>query len=216
LLLVSVEQAKKKNFFALYRGGHMKKILLLLLSSASLFADDIYLGNPGYGGTGCPQGTVSATLSPDQKQLSILFDQYVVEAGREVAKRIDRKSCNIAIPVHIPQGYSVSILSIDYRGFNSLTNGARSQFSVEYFFADAPGPKFTRNFSGPVTDDFLINNQLAVGAIIWSRCGADVNLRTNSSMLVQANARGDQALASIDSQDISAGLIYHLQWRRCN
>jgi len=60
----------------------MKKSILLfstILFSAPVFAaDDISLGEPGYGGTGCPAGTVSVTLSPDAKSLSLLFDQYQV------------------------------------------------------------------------------------------------------------------------------------------
>jgi hypothetical protein len=80
-----------------------------LVLSAPAFAthDDISLGEPGYGGTGCPDGTVSVTLSPDQKSLSLLFDQYQVEVGGDTGKSFDRKSCNIAIPVHVPQGLSV-------------------------------------------------------------------------------------------------------------
>ena len=94
----------------------MKKSVLLacsLLLSAPVFADDISLGIPGYGGTGCPDGTVSATLSPDAKSLSLLFDQYQVSVGGTTGRSFDRRSCNIAIPVHVPQGLSVSILKID-------------------------------------------------------------------------------------------------------
>ena len=52
----------------------------------------ISLGYPGYGGTGCPQGTASATLSPDGTALSVLFDQFVVEAGGTTGRRVDYKN----------------------------------------------------------------------------------------------------------------------------
>lgn len=198
----------------------MKKSVLLfsaMMLSAPVFAaaSDISLGEPGYGGTGCPAGTVSATLSPDAKSLSLLFDQYQVAVGGATGKSFDRKSCNIAIPVHVPQGLSVSILKIDFRGFNQLPQAASSQFNVEYFFAGTRGPAFQRKFRGPLQEDYLINNELAVQAIVWSGCGADVNLRTNSSMRVQTVAN-KEAMASIDSEDVNAGIIYQLQWRPCN
>jgi len=197
----------------------MKKSILLLsammLSAPVFAADDISLGTPGYGGTGCPAGTVSATLSPDAKSLSLLFDQYQVAVGGQTGKSFDRKSCNIAIPVHVPQGLSVSILKIDFRGFNQLPQSATSQFNVEYFFAGTRGPSFQRKFRGPIAEDYLINNELAVQAIVWSGCGADVNLRTNSSMRVQT-VSNREAMASIDSEDVNAGIIYQLQWRQCN
>ena len=197
----------------------MKKNMLLLsalMLSAPVFAvDGISLGEPGYGGTGCPAGTVSATLSPDAKSLSLLFDQYQVAVGGETGKSFDRKSCNIAIPVRVPQGLSVSVMKIDYRGFNQLPQSATSQFNVEYFFAGTRGPSFQRKFRGPLTEDYLINNNLTVQAVVWSGCGADVNLRTNSSMRVQT-VSNREAMASIDSQDVNAGIIYHLQWRQCS
>lgn len=196
----------------------MKKSMLLfstILLSSPVFADDISLGTPGYGGTGCPAGSVSTTLSPDAKSLSLLFDQYQVSVGGETRKSFDRKSCNIAIPVHVPQGMSVSVLKIDFRGFNHLPQSATSQFNVEYFFAGTRGPAFQRRFRGPLDEDYLINNELAVDAIVWSGCGADVNLRTNSSMRVSTVANRE-AMASIDSEDVNAAIVYHLQWRQCN
>lgn len=193
-----------------------KRVLLAcsLLLSAPAFADDISLGTPGYGGTGCPDGTVSATLSPDAKSLSLLFDQYQVSVGGTTGKSFDRKSCNIAIPVHVPQGLSVSILKIDYRGFNRLPPSATSQFNVEYFFAGTRGPSFQRAFRGALEEDYLINNELLAQAVVWSGCGADVNLRTNSSMRV-STVSNREAMSSIDSQDVNASIVYHLQWRKC-
>ncbi len=190
-------------------------LLSAMMLSAPAFADDISLGVPGYGGTGCPANSVSVTLSPDAKSLSLLFDQYQVVVGGESGKSFDRKSCNIAIPVHVPQGLSVSILKIDFRGFNHLPRSASSQFNVEYFFAGTRGPTFQRKFRGPLDEDYLINNELTAEAIVWSGCGADVNLRTNSSMRL-SSLYNQEAMASIDSEDINAAIVYQLQWKKCN
>ncbi|MEQ1770406.1 MAG: DUF4360 domain-containing protein, partial [Devosia sp.] len=100
----------------------MKKILaiaaILFAGSfaSAVQADDIALGEPAYGGTGCPAGTASVALSDDQKSLSIIFDEYFVEAGGETNKSFDRKSCNVAIPVHVPPGLAISVLASEYRG----------------------------------------------------------------------------------------------------
>jgi hypothetical protein len=199
----------------------MKQILAIAaLALTGTFAplayaqDDIALGEPGYGGTGCPGGSVSATLSPDAKSLSLLFDAYAVEAGGDTGKTFDRKSCNVAIPVLVPQGLSISVLAIDYRGYNNVPLGANSQFNVEYFFAGARGPTFTRRFNGPKDEDYLIHNELTAQAIVWSACGADVNLRTNSSIRVTTTGN-KQALATVDSEDVSAAIVYLLQWKQC-
>jgi hypothetical protein len=147
--------------------------------------------------------------------LSLLFDQYQVEVGGTTGKSFDRKSCNIAIPVFVPQGFTVSILKIDFRGFNHLPQSATSQFNVEYFFAGERGPAFRKDFRGPLDEDYLINNELTARSIVWSGCGADVNLRTNSSMRVKT-VSNKEAMSSIDSEDVNAAIIYTLQWRPCS
>lgn len=198
----------------------MKKILAIaaLLIAGSVasvsYADDIALGEPGYGGTGCPDGSASVTLSPDAKSLSILFDEYYVEVGGATNKSLDRKSCNIAIPVHVPQGLSVSIITVDYRGYNSLPSGASSTFAVEYFFAGVRGPTFNKTFNGELDKDYTITNKLQATALVWSACGADVNLRTNSSIRVRTR-QNKEAMATVDSEDINAAIQYQLQWKQC-
>ncbi len=175
----------------------------------------ISLGNPSYGGTGCPAGSASVTLSPDATALSMLFDSYTAEAGGTTGRVIDRKSCNIAVPVNVPGGFSVSVISVDYRGFNAVPAGGRNTFNVEYFFAGATGPRFQKVFAGPQNSDYLLTNTLIASALVWSPCGAQVNLRTNSSIQAQTNNFGQQALMTVDSVDITAGIIYKLQWRQC-
>lgn len=200
----------------------MKRLLIALgaLVAGTLAAQAqpaITLGLPGYGGNGCPQGTVNATLSPDGTSLSILFDQYIVEAGQGTNLSLGRKSCNVSIPVNVPNGFSVSVISVDYRGFNALPPGGRSTFNVQYFFAGGTGPQFTQNFQGPLQDDYLIHNELGIAAVVWSPCGASPILRTNASLTVRppGNANSAYTMATVDSEDVAAALIYHLQWRAC-
>lgn len=188
----------------------------VLVMSATAMAQSLQLGAPAYGGTGCPAGSASVTVSPAQDAVSILFDQYVTEAGRTTGRRIDRKSCNITVPVRVPQGYSVAVLQVDYRGFNAIPSGGYSRFDADYFWAGSQGVRISRVFNGPINDNFSVTDNLIATTLVWTPCGASVNLRVNSSMMAQSNSRMDQTLAMVDSADISAGLIYHLQWRRCN
>ncbi|USN51003.1 MAG: DUF4360 domain-containing protein [Myxococcales bacterium] len=189
--------------------------LTLAFNASAAWYDDVRLGNPEYGGTGCPGGSAAVAVADDAKSLSILFDSFVVEAGGDTGKSFNRKICNIAVPVHIPQGYSVSIFQIDYRGFNSLPYGAYSQFRVEYFFAGSEGPAYEKKFRGRLEDEYLIQNAIAASAVTWSDCGQSVILRANTSMFVRSNSLREDALATVDSADVRAGLVFNLQWRRC-
>lgn len=198
----------------------VKNLMMLLavtVASTSFAQDDIQLGIPGYGGNGCPSGSASVTLSPDNKSLSIIFDEFITEAGPGVGKTLDRKSCNIAIPVHIPQGFSVSVIGVDYRGFVSLpSRRSFAQLKAEYFLAGSRGPIYRKRFRGSQDTDYLFSNDITAQAVVWSACGADVNLRVNASMLLKNGDRYDDALATVDSADVSSGIIYQLQWKRCH
>ncbi len=198
--------------------NYFSKIAIVFVALAAIQAEaqQLKLGLPSYGGTGCPGGSASTNLSPDGSALSILFDSYVVESGGNTGKRLDRKSCNVSIPVQVPNGYSVAVFQVDYRGFTSIPRGGRAQLDAEYFWAGVRGPRITRAFTSSISDVYTVTDNLIASTLVWSQCGASVNLRANTSMMVTTNSRSEQALATVDSADVTSGLIYHLQFRRCN
>lgn len=191
-------------------------VLGLFLAASAHAQSGIRLGVPSYGGPGCPGGSASITLSPSEDALSILFDSFIVEAGGVTGRMFDRKSCNITIPVQVPQGYSLAIFTVDYRGFNGAPAGGMTRLSSEYFWAGVRGPRVTRTMAGGAPQNFTVTDQLLASTLVWTPCGASVNLRVNTDMFVQSNRRYDQAMSSVDSVDLTSGLIYHFQWRRCN
>lgn len=200
--------------------SHMKTFWIsamatMVLSIAANAQSALRIGAPAYGGTGCPAGSASVTVSPDQSAVSILFDQFLTEAGNTTGRRIDRKSCNLSIPVQVPQGYSVAVFTVDYRGYNAVPRGGYNRFDAEYFWAGARGPRISRQFNGPLNDTYTVTDDLMATSLIWTPCGASVNLRVNASMMSMSNSRNEQTIGTVDSADISSGLIYHLQWRRC-
>ena len=190
--------------------------LMVLSLTVQAQATGLRLGVPEYGGTGCPAGSASAVLSPQEDTVSILFDNYVAEAGGTTGRRVDRKSCAIGIPVEVPQGYSVAVFAVDYRGANVIPPGGMNRFNAEYFWAGVRGPTISRVFTGPSNKDFTLTDNLIATTLVWAPCGQSVTLRINSSMMAQTNRNYDQAMGIVDSADVSSGLIYHIQWRRCN
>lgn len=198
----------------------MKSVLALLVLAASLSATaQIHLGQPSYGGNGCPQGTAAVAVTEDGKTLSVLFDRFIAEAGNTTGRRIDRASCNLRIPVSIPAGFSVAIIQSDYRGFTAVPGGgASATFNAEQFFAgQARGPKTTKKFVGPRNDDFLIS--APVVATAWSQCGGDAILAVNTSATAMSNSAMQQTMIAVDSLDINqqdVGIFYSLSYRRCS
>lgn len=188
---------------------------LALITASAAQASSIRLGTPSYGGTGCPGGSASVSVSPDNSAISILFDQFITEAGNTTGRRLDRKSCNLSVPVQVPNGYSVAVFQVDYRGYNAVPRGGYNRFESEYFWAGARGPKITRQFNGPINDSYTLTDDLVARTVVWTPCGASVNLRVNASMLSMSNSRMEQTLGTVDSIDLSSGLVYHIRFQRC-
>ena len=206
---------------------HLKNVLLVAAIAAfcaPAFAngptppagDSFRLGTPIIRGSGCPAGTAQAVMTEDGSTISIFFDQYVAQTGPEAGKEKDYKSCNVAIPIHVPQGLSVALLDLDYRGYFSIPAGGSGTLSREYFFAGQRGDRVPPAvFTG--AGDITQTDHLLAGSLVWSRCGADVIARANTSVLAERPTWStEQALVVIDTLDVSSSLKLHLQWRTCN
>jgi hypothetical protein len=187
------------------------KILLALATVAATpiapsFAnnDRVEIMGASYAGSGCPSQSASVSISPDGQELSILFDKFAAIGNNPMESR---KSCNLSIPIKIPQGFQVSLYDADYRGY--VAPATSGTLRAEYFFAGNRGPVFQRTFGGEV--NYNVRDQLATVADVWSTCGASTNMRVNASM----SARG-QGMATVDSFDLAhRGLVYHIKYRPC-
>lgn len=166
------------------------------------------IGKLGVGGTGCPAGSVTAALG--NNQLTLKFRRYIVSAGG--ARSFDRKACGLSIPFRVPAGMSVAIVGVQYAGRNRLPVGATATLRTETFFAGGTGPVVAKTFTGPTNARYRFTS--AAAAPVWSACGADLNLRVNSSLKV-TTSRGSSASSSVASQDVAAGLVYLLEFRAC-
>ena len=63
--------------------------------------------SPNHSGDGCPIGTVDAIKSPGNEALTLLFSGYKSSTSR--SRKNVKKSCNVAVPVSVQKGYSVTI-----------------------------------------------------------------------------------------------------------
>jgi hypothetical protein len=166
-------------------------------------------GNVALGGSGCPEGSASATVSPDGQEISILFDKFIADATKPTESR---KSCNLAIPIKVPAGFQVSLYTADYRGY--IAPETTGKLRVEYFFAGQKGPVYQKQLTGET--DYNETQQLLASS--FSACGDSVNMRVNASMV----AKG-KGIATVDTLDLAhqtvvsipKHLIYHLKYQVC-
>lgn len=168
-----------------------------------------------YAGSGCPAGTVSESLAPDAKAFTLLFDSYVAEAGPGITLSSGRKNCQIAVDLRFPQGYSVTLADVDYRGYAKLDPGATGIQKTSYYFqGQTRRADLKSTYRGPMDDDYTISDKLALESLVWSPCGLSRALNLNTQVRVSARgiARG---LMTVDSIDGQLTHIYGVRWRRC-
>ena len=196
----------------------------------SEFSREIQIGRVRVRGAGCPAGTTSVSLSPDKKTLTLLFDQFSNEVGGDTGKKREVKRCRVVAPLKIPRGLKVAVVALDYRGYNSLPQGARTRLRTAHFFShrqngDRRAKKVVRkfDFKGPLDDEFLVTSE-AESNMIWSACGKNTRMGFVTALRTRTNRQGEEALSTVDSIDGVIGssshdaknrLKYHLFWKRC-
>jgi len=189
----------------------------------SVFHKDIKMKTPLVGGTGCPNGTVGAALTPDAKTLSIAFDEYIAEAGNSYGVKRDIKTCAVVVPIETPPGMQFMIVKIDYRGYNSIPKNARTRFVTIYSLLDNDnkqiGKRLRRkyDFHGPLEEGYIISSDVSAKPV-WSKCGKNVSFRIDTRAVAASNKKGDDTIATIDTVDASIGggtVDYHLLWQTC-
>ena len=176
----------------------------------------ISLGKPGHGGNGCPTGSAYTHLNKEQTQFNIYSDELLVKAGGETGRRISRKSCNLAFPIHVPQGISIALGPVKFKGFVDLKGKSLAKFSSSYFIAGMKGSRFSKTFKAPYSDDFTIEEKSSLYGQTWSRCGADVNLRVNTVLIVRAMSEKGAGLIGLETFQVGGPSSAIIRWKRCS
>ncbi|RKO89748.1 hypothetical protein BDK51DRAFT_11514, partial [Blyttiomyces helicus] len=128
-----------------------------------------------YGGTGCPQGSVSQNFNDDRTGFTLIFDQFVAFAGPDVPLQQDRQNCQLSVNIHIPAGWQFSVGTVDYRGFIQLDEGVRASQQSQYFFQGVLETATARSqWQGPQDGlNYAVQDSFPVATTVLSPCGAN-------------------------------------------
>jgi len=187
----------------------MKTISLLIATSYfSLIAFSLpsYAGNsgevqfnsPSIKGSGC-SGTSNYRLTPNGKTLSISFKKFIASPSN--------KTCTITVPITVPAGFKISVLTANYRGFVK----GKGELKRSYRAAGSSGGAKKNSFNKTGGDDYYVNDNLLRMNKKMSKCGKNITLKINTRI----KAAGTNSKISMDSDELSSGAIFHLQYRSC-
>lgn len=169
-------------------------ISLIWSLSSSFAADEFTLGTPVSGGPGCPAGSLSATLSPDKKSIQLQLQPIQVEAGG--ASSLQRKNCQLAVPIRVAKGYQVKLLPLSIHGTSTLPANGSLNLKFSGFFAGGANLEISKNYNGPYHQSFEITFPEEEKSLAWSSCGANTNFRFSLTTLIKS--QNAKATAQVD------------------
>jgi hypothetical protein len=170
-----------------------------------------------FAGSGCPAGSVSSQLSSDLTTLTLLYDSFYAEAGKDIPPSQRRKNCALNVKLRYPQGWQFSVFKADYRGFASIPEGVTGTCKATYHFSgDSLHMSRTMSIKGPYDDNYIKTDKFGVESLVWSRCGVESMLNINSEVRLTPFGSKKDALLTVDSADLKFKQIHYLQWKKCN
>jgi Domain of unknown function (DUF4360) len=172
-------------------------------------------------GTGCPSGSATVAMSPDNSAFTVAYSKFVAEVGAGAKPGAEARNCALELNVTVPGGYSYAVSQVDHRGFGNLAAGASATMSSNYYFRSLttlPAMRST-SFTGPLADNWHVTETVRSQSLIWLLCtGSRSSLILNTKITVSAgrsDAGTTPSYMSMDSTDGTA-TTYHLTWKKCS
>ncbi|UNO39757.1 DUF4360 domain-containing protein [Streptomyces sp. MST-110588] len=169
-------------------------------------------------GSGCRPGSAAVAVAPDNTAFTVTYSEYLAQAGKDSRPTDARKNCQIALRVHVPQGFTYAVARADYRGYASLARGSKAVQQANYYFQGNPETaRMRHNFAGPYDSNWQVADETDVDALVYAPCGEERYFNINTELRVDAGT-SDPKLTSymaMDSTDGSINTEYQFAWKQC-
>lgn len=167
-------------------------------------------------GSGCKPGSTDVAVSPDNTAFTVIYSEYLAQAGPGIPLIEGRKNCQINVLVNVPAGFTFAISKVDYRGYAFLQPGASAMQRANYYFQGMTQGVFeTHRLAAPMDDNWIISDEVPVASLVWHPCGDQRNLNINTELRVSAGTSTDASFVAMDSTDGTIETTYHFEWMRC-
>ncbi|WP_158581430.1 DUF4360 domain-containing protein [Actinomadura spongiicola] len=164
-------------------------------------------------GTGCVQGGMSVYFSVDKQALTLLRDEVRVEVGGGKNPATDRRTCQVLLRIHVPQGYSYAIKpAVDYRGYAELEAGASGVLTSSSHLQGTPNPApKTFKLDGPFSGPWRF--QPPDSDPVFKPCGEQRSFVISSDLRVSL---GTSDKTKISYMTMEGKEVYPMVWKRCS
>lgn len=182
----------------------------------ALDPNDVWIESVHAFGVGCPTPNSTLTdIAPDRKSFIVIFKDMVLE--NPGGSPVKTTNCQAHVQLHVPNGWQVSVATINTRGYAYLDHGIKARNSNKYFFAGDPLAYVAHtDLVGPYDDFYDFVDQIPFQSIVWSKCGASALFEINTTLLLNAKAnKSGIGIFNTTSQDGQFEKVMHMQWKPC-
>jgi hypothetical protein len=181
----------------------------------------IRITDVSWSGSGCPQGTVSTSLTDDRTTVTFGFDAFQTYIGPGLAVQDRSKNCQLHLTLAYPGGFQFAIVESTYHGYAQLEKGITGTFYATYYFSqDAASTTTTRTSiegggvwaGGQV---YTKQDQIPTASVIWSPCGAAGNLNINNRIGLTTTNQTAFGMLTDDDATVAFTHQLNMQWRGC-
>ncbi|MGW2372212.1 MULTISPECIES: DUF4360 domain-containing protein [Kitasatospora] len=181
--------------------------------------DRIVIDSVAATGSGCPTGTASVAVSPDNTAFTVTYSNYLARVGPGASPTDFQKDCQLNLSVHVPGGFTYAIVSAGYNGFASLAPGASGTQRASYHFQGDPRTtNSTHHFKGGFNNDWQTSDTVDVAALVFAPCGEERSLDIDTQLQVERGTSSPNAtsLMEMDSTDGRINTVYRLALKQCH
>lgn len=195
--------------------------IIFYLFTSPLFAkpSSVKIDSLVSSGSGCPQGTVASSIANDLQSFTLIFDRFEVENNGSDGRgrwHIKQKDCQVNLNLKVPGGWSLAIVSSQFRGFASLDEGVLGRLFAKYRTdrgIDVPMGNIT--LEGEVDDDYKLSHEAYISHLNWSGCSDAKPITFNTRLKVMSKDGDSTGLMTVDSFDSQIRQEYLMVWRQC-
>lgn len=181
----------------------------------------IQINSVSFSGNGCPQGSVSTSISPDKTVITFGFDRFQTYIGPGVSPAEKTKNCQLHLNLKYPGGFQFSVVESTYHGYAQLDKGVTGTFYSTYYFSqDASATTTTQtSISGggiwAQGQVYTKADKIPTASYIYSPCGASGILNVNNRIALTSTNSSASGTVSDDDATVAFTQQVNLNWRTC-
>lgn len=180
-------------------------LVLLVANPAEANRRALFKSPRAFMGAGCEAGSV-VVAGDNSESVSVLFGKY--DAGRSSRSGTLRTHCEFSLPISVPPGQRLSVLTAEWQGYVKGRGGFSRRYSA---VGSRQRPWRVDRYQSREGMNYLQRDDMYPREVNADCKGGEFNLRINSEII----AAGNDSYIAVDTVDLHNQVVFRLNWVPC-